>query len=98
MLIHLDLSRSSWWGLVTCKQFDSGQTRETGADLDPNHLTSVTGKGMGSGIFFVFLEVCSLSDLANIADPDQMLRHVASGRTLKGYRLAFFLQEQAGPL
>ena len=53
---------------------------------------------MGSGIFFVFLEVCSLSDLANIADPDQMLRHVASGRTLKGYRLAFFLQEQAGPL
>ena len=43
MLIHLDLSRSRWWGLVTCKQFDSCQARETGANLDPNHLASVTG-------------------------------------------------------
>ena len=37
---------------------------------------------MGSVIFFVFPEVGSLSDLANIADPDQVLRHVASGQTL----------------
>ena len=71
MLIHLDLFRSRWWGLVTCKQFDPGQTRETGAALDPNHLTSVTGigyrnYGMGFVIFYVFPEVCSLSDLANI--------------------------------
>ena len=40
---------------------------------------------MGSGIFFVFPEVCSncLSDLAKklhtAADPDQVLRHTASG-------------------
>ena len=32
----------AWWELVTCKQFDPGQTREAKADLDPNHLTSVT--------------------------------------------------------
>ena len=37
---------------------------------------------MGSGIFFVFPKVCSLSDLANIADPDQVLRRTASGLTL----------------
>ena len=37
---------------------------------------------MGSGIFFVFPEACSLSDLANIADPDQVLHHAASGLTL----------------
>ena len=36
---------------------------------------------MGPGIFFVYSEVCSVSDLANIADPDQVLRHVASGWT-----------------
>ena len=81
MLIHLDLSRSRWWGLVTCKQFDSCQARETGANLDPNHLALVTGIKAGFR-HFVFPEVCSLSDLANIADPDQVLRHTASGRTL----------------
>ena len=34
-----------WWDLhlVTCKQFDPGQTQETQADLYPNHLTLVTG-------------------------------------------------------
>ena len=54
--LHNDLL-SCWWDVLhELKQFDPGQTRETGADLDPNHLTSVTGKGMGSGIFFVFLE------------------------------------------
>ena len=37
---------------------------------------------MESGIFFVFPEVCSLSDLVNIADPDQVLRHAASGKTI----------------
>ena len=39
---------------------------------------------MGFGIFIVFPEVCSLPDLANIADgsrPRQVLRHTASGRT-----------------
>ena len=54
---------------ATCKKFDSGQTRETGAYLDQiisHRLQDV-----------VFLDVCSLSDLANIADPDQVLRHVA---------------------
>ena len=74
VLVGGDLSRASSLTQV--------RHEKPGADLDPNHLTSVTGKGMGSGIFFVFLEVCSLSDLENIADPDQMLRHVASGRTL----------------
>ena len=43
MLIHLDLSRSRLWGLVTGKQFDPGQARETRVDLVPNHFTSVTG-------------------------------------------------------
>ena len=35
--------------------------------LDPNHFHGV--------IFFVFPEVVSLPDLANIAEPDQVLRH-----------------------
>ena len=43
MLIHLDLSRSRLWGLVTGKQFDPRQARETAVDLVPNHFTSVTG-------------------------------------------------------
>ena len=40
---------------------------------------------MGSGIFFVYPEVCSLSDLLNFEDPDQVLHHAASaaGWTLK---------------
>ena len=40
---------------------------------------------VGFGIFIVFLEVCSLPDLANIADgsrPRQVLRHAASGFSL----------------
>ena len=37
---------------------------------------------MGSGISFVFREVCNLSDLANIANPDKVLHHAASGGTL----------------
>ena len=41
------------------------------ADLDPNHYHGV--------IFFVFPAVVSLSDLANDADPDQVLCHAASG-------------------
>ena len=41
---------------------------------------------MESGIFFVFPEVCSLSDMANIADPEQVLHHAASGRTLIMFR------------
>ena len=83
MLIHLDLSRYRLWGLVTGKQFDPGQARETGVDLVPNHFTSVTGvKAWSLAIFFVFTEVCSLSDLVNIADPDQVLRHAASGKTI----------------
>ena len=83
MLIHLDLSRYSLWALVTGKQFDPGQARETGVDLVPNHFTSVTGvKAWSLAIFFVFPEVCILSDLVNIADPDQVLRHAASGKTI----------------
>ena len=79
MYIHPCSCTLTYPGLVTCKQFDPDQTRETGADLDPNHLTSVTGiKAWG----FRHPEVCSKSDLANIADPDQVLRHVASGRAL----------------
>ena len=78
MLIHLDLSRSRWWGLVTSKQFEPGQTRETGSDLDPNHLTSVTGikawvrhfLSLSWGLQFV------------IADSDQVLHHAACGRNL----------------
>ena len=50
-------------------QFDLGQKRETGADLDPNDFHGV--------IFFVFPKVVSLSDLANIVDPDQVLRRAA---------------------
>ena len=63
--------------------FDSCQTRETGANLDAKSFClGYRNKGVGSGIFFVFPEVCSLSDLANIADPDQVLRRTASGWTL----------------
>ena len=80
MLIHLDLSRYSLWALVTGKQFDPGQARETRVDLVPNHFTSV--KAWSLAIFFVFPEVCILSDLVNIADPDQVLRHAASGKTI----------------
>ena len=57
---------------VTCKQFDPGQRQQTGADMDANKFHGV--------IFFVFPEVCSLSDLANIADSDQVLRHAVSSR------------------
>ena len=46
---------------------------------------------MESGIFFVFPEVCSLSDLVNIADPDQVLRHAASGKTIMLRDVSFVL-------
>ena len=82
MLIHLDFSRSRWWGHVTCKQFEPGQTRETGADLDPNHLTSVRGIKVWGPAYSLSSEVCSLSDLANIADQDQVLHYATPGRTL----------------
>ena len=59
---------------VTIKQFDPGQRRQSGADFDANHFHGV--------VFFVFPEVCSLSDLGNIADSDQVLRKMGSGRTL----------------
>ena len=86
MLIHIDLSRSRWWELVTCKQFDPGQTREAEADLDPNYLTSVTGiKAWGPAFSLSFprFAVChTWRTLQTAADPDQVLRHAASGRTL----------------
>ena len=86
MLIHLDLSRSHWWELVTCKQFDPGQTREAEADLDPNYLTSVTGIkawGPAFSLSFPMFAVChTWRTLQTAAGPDQVLRHAASGRTL----------------
>ena len=49
----------------------------------PNHLASVTGtKAWVPAFSLSFPEVCSLSDLANIADPDQVLNRSASGKTL----------------
>ena len=49
---------------------------------------------MESGIFFVFLEVCSLSDLVNIADPDQVLRHAASGKTIMFRDVSFLFNNK----
>ena len=85
MLIHLDLSHSRLWELVTCKQFDPGQTRETEADLDPNHLTSISGIkawGLAFSLSFPRFAVChTWRTLQTAADPGQVLRHAASGRT-----------------
>ena len=47
---------------------------------------------MGSGIFFVIPEVCSLSDLANIADPSQVLHHAVSSRTIKFRDVPIFVK------
>ena len=48
MYIHPCSFTLTYPGLVTCKQFDPGQIRKTGADLDPNHLTLVIGiKALG---------------------------------------------------
>ena len=80
MLIHLDLSSSHWWELVTYKQFDPGQTRETEANLDPNHLTSVTGIKAWSPAFSLsfprFAGCQTWRTVQTAADPDQVLCHM----------------------
>ena len=46
--------------------------------MDGRTDVAISRLDVESGIFFVFPEVCSLSDLANIADLDQVLHHAAS--------------------